>query len=127
MWDSWKYKSDNKPFARFNRRQRNATRQEGVLWHTFLKRLPVRFFRQYMIEDYIVDFYAPTLKLAIEIDGSQHYEDRNIIYDKQRTEKLNELGITVIRFTNIDIDRKLKQTTEQIEYVIKRLSTDGSI
>ena len=118
----WKYKSENREYARHNRRQRNATRQEGVLWHCFLKKCPIHFYRQYRIDDYIVDFYAPTVKLAIEIDGSQHYEDKNIVYDNKRTEKLNEYGITVLRFTNIDIDRHLRQSTEQIEYVLKQLS-----
>ena len=115
------YKKENLKFARFNRRQRNATRQEGVLWHTYLKTCPINFARQFRIGDYIVDFYAPSVKLAIELDGSQHYEERNADYEKVRTNFLEANGITVLRFTNVDIDRHLKRTVEQIEYVLKQL------
>ena len=115
-----RYEKKNKPFAQENRKQRNATKQEGVLWHTFLKNCPVRFLRQYRINDYILDFYAPSIKLAIELDGSQHGEEENAKYDKLRTEELEKLGIYVLRFTNYEIDRKLKLITEQIVYVIEQ-------
>ena len=68
-----------------------------------------------------MDFYAPSVKLAIELDGSQHYEERNADYEKVRTNFLEANGITVLRFTNVDIDRHLKRTVEQIEYVLKQL------
>ena len=105
-----KYNPANLNFARINRKQRNATRQEGILWHCYLKSCQTNFTRQYRIDNYIVDFYAPSIKLAIEIDGSQHYEDSNIVSDNLRTEKLNSLGITVIRFSNADIDKNLYGT-----------------
>ena len=115
------YNKDNLEYARHNRRQRNATRQEGVLWHTYLKNCPINFARQFRVGDYILDFYAPSVKLAIEIDGSQHYEEDNEQYEKNRTEYLTKLGITILRFTNFDIDRHLKRTVEQIEYVLTQL------
>jgi len=116
-----RYNKNNLFFARQNRRQKNATRQEGVLWHTYLKTCPVNFARQYRIGDYIVDFFAPSIKLAIELDGGQHYEERNADYEKRRTDYLRSVGVTVLRFTNPDVDRNLHRTVEQIVSVIERL------
>ena len=101
------YESKNLQNARSNRRERNATRQEGVLWHTFLKAYDVNFARQYRVGNYILDFYAPSIKLAIEIDGGQHYEDKAVAYDQARTQYLHSVGIRVLRFTNVDIDTNL--------------------
>ena len=117
-----KYKSDNLDFARQNRKQRNATRQEGVLWHTYLKTCPINFTRQYRIDNYILDFYAPSIKLAIELDGSQHFEEQGLLYDEQRTKLLNDLGITVLRFSNLDIDKHLKRSVDQIVVQIEQLT-----
>lgn len=83
----------------------NETKQEKHLWYDFLSKQSVRFYRQRIIGDYIVDFFCPSLKLVIEIDGAQHYEEEAIVYDKQRTEYLESLGLKVIRFANGDIDR----------------------
>lgn len=116
------YNPNNLQYARENRKQRNATRQEGVLWHCYLKFCPVNFTRQYRIGEYIVDFYAPSIKLAIEIDGGQHYEEKGREYDRCRTEELNKKGVTVLRFINPDIDRHLRRTVEQIVCEIERLS-----
>ena len=82
----------------------------------------MQFNRQYRIENYIVDFYAPSIKLVIELDGSQHYEEKGSEYDRLRTEKMNEMGITVLRFTNPDIDKHLRRTVEQIVSVIEEIS-----
>ena len=101
----YRYKAGNLTHARNNRKQRNATRQEGVLWHCYLKNCPINFSRQYRIDNYIVDFYAPSIKLAIELDGGQHYEEDGMEYDRRRTKRLNDLGVTVLRFTNPDVDR----------------------
>ena len=116
----WQYNSENKSLAQNNRRQRTSTQQEGILWHTFLKTCPIHFYRQYRIDNYIVDFYAPKAKLAIELDGSQHYEEKNENHEKNRTQTLEEHGITVLRFTNYEIDRYLRRTTEQIVYVLEQ-------
>jgi len=81
----------------------------------------MNFSRQYRIGNYILDFYAPSIRLAIEIDGGQHYEDRAIAYDRERTEFLTERGITVLRFTNTDIDKDLFGVTEEIKREIRRI------
>ena len=109
-----RYDAKNLKFARENRRLRNATRQEGVLWHCFLKKRDVRFYRQYRVGAYILDFYCPKKRLAIELDGGQHYEEDAMRYDLARTEFLTEHGILVLRFTNDDVDKNLKATTQKI-------------
>ena len=113
------YNRDNLIFARTNRRQRHATRQEGILWHCYLKAAKVRFYRQYRVGNFILDFYCPKKKLAIEIDGGQHYDDASIIYDQERTLFLQNNGITVLRFTNDDVDKNLSGVVNTIRRVIE--------
>ena len=66
----------------------------------FLKSLPVTFHRQKVIGNYIVDFYVAGAKLVIELDGSQHYEEKGMQNDKLRDAYLNSLGLTVLRYSN---------------------------
>ena len=73
-----------------------------------------KFQRQKVIGKYIVDFYCAKLKLAIELDGSQHFEDDALEYDKTRTEYINSIGIKVIRFTNHEINTKFRNVCETI-------------
>ena len=82
----------------------------------------MKFSRQFRVGNYILDFYAPSISLAIELDGSQHFEDKGIEYDKIRTDYLNEQGITVIRYSNMDIDRRLKGVLEDIRNTILNMS-----
>ena len=114
------YEGKNKENARKMRRGRNATRQEGILWHVFLKHNETNFARQYRIGNYILDFYAPSIKLAIEIDGGQHYEDEALRYDQARTAFLQEHDIEVLRFTNTDIDKNLYAVMDAIRRGIEK-------
>ena len=104
------------PRSRKNARnlRNNATKEENHLWYDFLRNYPIRFHRQYVIESYIVDFFCPKAMIAIEIDGSQHYEPEQIAYDKKRTETLERYNITVLRYTNLDINRIFKTVCEDI-------------
>ena len=90
------------------------TEQERKLWYDFLRTLPCRFRRQRVIGRYIVDFYCSEKNLAIEIDGSQHYEEENIIKDMKRTEFLRSKGVTVLRYTNLDIEKNFEGVCEDI-------------
>ena len=83
--------------------RRNTTAEERRLWYDFLKDLPFPVKRQKVLGDYIVDFYCPKYKIAIEIDGSQHYAYSNQKKDEIRDSYLRQNGIEVIRFTNNDI------------------------
>ena len=95
--------------------RKNLTKQERHLWYDFLKLLPVHFYRQYTIEKYIVDFFCPKANLAIEIDGSQHYEENTMKYDEQRTKLLESYGIVVLRYTNRDINERFTAVCDDIK------------
>ena len=82
--------------------RREMTPEEKHLWYDFLKNYEIQFYRQKVIGNYIVDFYCRRAKLAVEIDGAQHYENDAIEYDLRRTEYLNSEGIAVLRFLNGD-------------------------
>jgi len=78
----------------------------------------MKFFRQYSIGPYILDFYCPTLKLAVELDGGQHNESINQEYDANRSEYLKSQCIDVMRFWNhdvlLDIDSILNKLEESV-------------
>jgi len=80
-----------------------------------------KFRRQYGIGSYIVDFYCPKLKLVIELDGDQHLEPKNIIYDQKRTKYFNSLGIKVMRFFNNEVLTNLDGVWMSIEDEIKEI------
>lgn len=88
--------------------RKNATPQEVLLWSRLRSgQLGVKFRRQHAIGSYIVDFYCIEKKFAIEIDGSQHFEETAVLYDKQRTQFLEAQGCTMIRFPNNEININL--------------------
>ena len=73
-----------------------------------------KFRRQYSIGPYIVDFYAPQLNLAIEIDGDSHYVDGAQQRDQVRQAFIESADVTVLRFTNYDIYDRLEGVIEKI-------------
>ena len=77
--------------------RREMTKEEKHLWYDFLKKLPVNVNRQKIIGNFIVDFYCASARLVIELDGSQHYTDDGIEYDRQRDQFLSGKGLTVKR------------------------------
>lgn len=96
------------------------TDAERKLWYTYLKNNKERFLRQKVIDNYIVDFYCPRKKLVIELDGSQHYSDSGMKYDKIRSEILEKYHLKVIRFSNYEINKYFKEVCEVIENEINR-------
>ena len=86
----------------------NMTPQERKLWYEYLNRYPLRFRRQVTVGIYILDFYCAKAKLAVEIDGAQHYEEKGKQHDRCRTNYLNSLGIDVLRFSNSDVGEKFE-------------------
>ncbi|WP_297000666.1 endonuclease domain-containing protein [uncultured Dialister sp.] len=99
--------------------RKNMTEQERKLWFTFLKNHPLRFYRQKLVGRYILDFYCHRAKLAIEIDGSQHYEDKQEAYDFERTAYLKRLGILVIRYTNRDVSLHFNEVKIDIDRILQ--------
>ena len=94
------------------------TPQEKKLWYDFLRTHKIRFQRQKCIEGFIADFYCHKAKLVIEIDGSQHYTPEGRKADEFRTEILEDLGLTVIRFTNGQINENFRGVCEHINKII---------
>ena len=83
----------------------NQTKTERILWR-FLNRGKIgnnRFFRQYGVGPYILDFYCPKVRIAIELDGGGHTTNEQKLYDAERTEYLNGNNIKVLRFWNADV------------------------
>ena len=122
-FNSHKYNGENAQNAKNLRR--NMTEQERKLWYLFLKDYPVKFYRQRMIDNYIADFYCAKAKLAIELDGSQHYSDEGEEYDKRRTEVLESRGIKVLRFTNPQITNNFKEVCEVTDSEVKNRITSA--
>ena len=101
-----------KEFAEENRK--NPTEAECVLWNTLkAKGVGLKFRRQHIIEDFIVDFFCNEKKLTIELDGGYHRVPEQMKKDEERTARLQELGYTELRFTNeqvlCDIDNVIKE------------------
>ena len=97
-------KTDNKKLTGISKvLRRNMTKEEKHLWYDFLKKLPQTIHRQKVIGNYIVDFYCAEANLVIELDGSQHRTRQGMQDDFLRDEYLNRLGITVVRYSNLDI------------------------
>ena len=99
--------------------RKNMTREERHLWYDFLKPYPIQFNRQKVIGNYIVDFYCDQAKMVVELDGSQHYEEQVQQYDAVRTAFLSGLGLNVLRFTNMDVQRNFQGVCEQIDRAVK--------
>jgi len=90
-------------FARQLRKE--MTKEERHLWYDFLRFCSPRFRRQEVIGNYIADFYCHEAKLVVELDGSQHLQEKDMIYDAQRTAFFQSLNIDVIRYYNSDINQ----------------------
>jgi len=104
----------------------NATPAEKVLWEAIRnsKVNGIKFRRQASIGAYVLDFYAPTIKLAIEVDGDIHNDPEARLLDRQRQQTIEELGITFLRFSNNDV---LYSTSNVIEAVAKKAKATTSI
>ena len=95
------------------------TKEERHLWHDFLRSYPVRFLRQKVIDNYIADFYCHEARLIIELDGSQHYEEKGLLKDKIRTEKIVSRNLTVIRIPNNEVNNNFTGVCEYIDWRVK--------
>lgn len=96
--------------------RKNMTDAERLVWSK-VRRKQVnghQFYRQKVIENYIVDFYCPKAKLVIEIDGGHHYSDKAVEKDKLRDKNLESLGIRVLRFSNLDVLKNIEGVMEHI-------------
>jgi len=103
----------------------NPTEPERVLWLQLHKKKihGVTFYRQYGIGSYIADFYAPCLRLCIEVDGEQHYSEQGKEYDDLRDNYMESLNIEIIRFKNSEVIYNIEEVVEKISTIVLRLKT----
>ena len=104
--------------SRAQQLRKNMTKEERKLWYDYLRNYPYQFRRQVAFGNYILVFYCAAAKLAIELDGSQHYEQEGQEYDSRRTAYLNRAGIMVLRFSNTDVMRNLTGVCQMIDMTI---------
>ena len=105
---------ENKLNVHSRRLRHGMTDAEIKLWLRLRGKqiLGIQFYRQKPIGNYIVDFYAPKAQLVVELDGSRHFLENQIVKDKQRDHYLQSKGLTVIRFNNL-------QTLQELEGVVE--------
>ena len=101
------------------------TREEKRLWYDFLKDHPIRFLKQKVIDNYVVDFYCHTARLIIELDGSQHYEPEGKLKDKIRTEKIESRDLTVIRIPNYEVNKNFRGVCDYIDMILRERLDQG--
>ncbi len=99
--------------------RKNMTPEEKHLWYDFLKLLPMTVKRQYVVGNYILDFFIPSVNIAIELDGSQHYEPDAREADEKRDSALASMGISVIRYSNSQINKNFNGVITDIMRVIQ--------
>jgi very-short-patch-repair endonuclease len=112
----------SKPVRR-DLRQKTTDPELSLWYHLRDRRLNgKKFRRQYSIGRYVVDFYCPEAKLAIELDGDSHFTEDAQEYDQQRTDFMNSAGVVVIRFTNQEVKGNL---TSVLEAIVEKLNFAG--
>ncbi|MFR2124793.1 MAG: endonuclease domain-containing protein [Faecalibacterium sp.] len=102
---------DMLPRARELRRE--MTPQERKLWYQFLRRYPVKIYKQRIIESFIADFYCSRAQLVIELDGAQHTTEQGLLYDRERSSIFSQYGLDVLRFSNYEVDLQFEAVCEK--------------
>jgi very-short-patch-repair endonuclease len=99
----------------------HMTEAELLLWSRIRKRqlLDIQFYRQKPIGSYVVDFYAPAAKIVIEVDGSQHLEPEYMQRDEARDQYMADEGLSVLRFSNVQVLCETDVVVERILDVIR--------
>ena len=98
--------------------RREMTPQERHLWYDFLRYFPMTVKRQYVVGNYILDFFIPSANIAIELDGSQHFDPKAREADEVRDSSLSSVGIKVIRYTNVEVNRNFYGVVTDILRVV---------
>ena len=106
--------------------RKNMTKEERHLWYDFLRSYAVKFSRQKVLGNYIADFYSAKAQLVIELDGGQHYEEKHVKKDENRTNYLNQYGIQVIRIPNNEVNKNFAGVCKYIDIVVKQSLKNNS-
>src|SRR3989338_1478149 len=105
------------------RLRKGATEAEQILWKKLRNnQLGLKFRRQHPFEMFIVDFYAPSVKLVIELDGSIHTIPANKDYDEMRTDYLKLKQVYILRFWNSEVEKDIEAVISKIKETIKQLT-----
>ena len=107
--------------------RKNMTKEERHLWYDFLRYCDPRFRRQEIISNYIIDFFCHEASLAIELDGSQHCEPAAVAYDQKRMKHLQSLGITLVRYSNLDIQNNFEGVCEHVLLLLEQKGFHPSV
>lgn len=110
---------NNKLISRAKELRKNATPWERKLWFYFLKDYEIRFQRQKVVGDFIVEFYCHKAKLIIELDGNGHFSEKQADYDYRRTVLLEKYNLKVLRFTNLEVDKEFYEVCDVIDKEVK--------
>ena len=106
--------------------RRNSTDVEMKVWQKLRNRqLGVDFRRQHPVDNYVLDFYAPAIRLAVELDGGQHAETATVAHDTSRTRWLENRGVTILRFWNSDVVQNISGVLEVIAAKVAELQLSG--
>lgn len=103
-----------KPLAR--KLRTDQTGAEATLWQRLRRKqlLGVQFYRQKPLGPFIVDFYCPIARLVVEVDGGQHFTAEGVVSDAERDACLGCMGLTVLRFSNLDVLAHMNDVLEEI-------------
>ena len=101
----------------------NATNAETILWRYIRRKQidDIQFYRQKIIGNYIVDFFAPNIKLVIEVDGGYHNLLEQRYQDQELDIYLCALGVVVLRITNQQVINEIQTSIQIIKNIILRL------
>ncbi|TXF79662.1 endonuclease domain-containing protein [Chryseobacterium sp.] len=112
-------------FAKASVLRNNLTKSEALLWERLRQGQfkGLKFRRQHPVHIYIADFYCHRYQLIIEIDGAYHNTPEQIPKDGRRTKILEELGLVIIRFTNLEVETHMERVLEQIGDKIEELKS----
>ncbi len=105
--------------------RKKLTKSEKIMWGVIRNRklLGLKFKRQYVIDGYIIDFYCHELRLAIEIDGSVHYQEEQMKYDEERQKIIEQNNIRFIRINNEAVEININKILKELKILINKLKT----
>lgn len=98
--------------------RKNMTTAEKKLWYAYFRNFKFRVLRQRPIDYFIVDFYCPSLKLVVEVDGDSHFTEEGQAYDQARSDRLEGYGLKIVRFTNSQVLNEFENVCEQLNLLI---------
>lgn len=102
----------------------NMTYAEKKLWYRFLREYEIPFVAQKVVGRYIIDFYSRKVRLCIEIDGGQHYKEKGMIYDEQRSRYLEMNEIKILRFSNNEVIDSFEDVCDLIHNIAQSRRND---